>query len=113
MKRLPSDRAGGTGRRLPRPRRATVSQSLTILATQLQVGDTFTDEEGDWTITGHPYTMREGKVVHATVQRPGDPASAKERTWGAHERLTVRRAATPAKPRPAGPRQGGRRRTPP
>lgn len=98
---------------MSRPRRAT-AQPLSILATQLRVGDTFTDEEGDWAITGHPYTMREGKVVHATVQRPGDPASVKERTWGAHERLTVQRAATPArvKTRPARTRQGGRRDTP-
>lgn len=112
MKRLPRDRAGGTRRRVPRPRRTT-AQPLTILATQLRIGDTFTDEEGDWAITGHPYTMREGKVVHATVQRPDDPASVKERTWGAHERLTVRRAATPARARPGSTRQGGRRGTPP
>ncbi len=72
---------------------------LAVLPMELQVDDRFTDEEGDWEITGHPYTMREGKVVHATVQRPGEPTSAREKTWGAHEHLTTQRSsATPAPP---------------
>jgi hypothetical protein len=65
---------------------------------QLQLGDHFTDEEGEWEVTGHPFTMREGKVVHATIQKPGEPATAKEKTWSAHEHLTIQRAATPVAP---------------
>ena len=37
----------------------------------LQVGDRFRDEEGVWEVTGHPFTTREGKVVHAMIQQPG------------------------------------------
>ena len=49
-----------------------------ILPMQLQVGDRFTDEEGDWEVTGRPYTTREGEVVHVTIQRTssGSPVRA-------------------------------------
>jgi hypothetical protein len=68
-----------------------------------------------WEVAGHPFTTREGKVVHATIQKRGEAASAKEKTWGAHERLTIRRTDAPVEPkastkskRPA--RTKGRRR---
>ena len=32
-----------------------------------------------------------GKVVHARVQKVGEPTVTEERSWGAHERVTVRR----------------------
>jgi hypothetical protein len=32
-----------------------------------------------------------GKNVHARVRRVDQPATAEERTWGAHERIAVRR----------------------
>ena len=64
-----------------------------MLPLQLRVGDRFTDEEGEWEVTARPFTTREGKVVHATIQKPGEPASAREKTWGAHERLTIRRSS--------------------
>jgi hypothetical protein len=69
---------------------------------RLQVGDRFRDEEGVWEVTGHPFTTRDGKVVHATIQQPGKAASARERTWGAHERLTIQRSVEPAAKRKAG-----------
>jgi len=89
---------------------------LRILPIQLQVGDCFSDEEGVWEVTGHPFTTREGKVVHATIQKLGEAATAKEKTWGAHERLTIQRtdepvvskASTKSK-RPARNRTRGRR----
>ncbi len=68
----------------------------------LQVGDRFRDEEGVWEVTGHPFTTRDGKVVHATIQQPGKAASARERTWGAHERLTIQRNVEPRAGRKAG-----------
>jgi hypothetical protein len=61
----------------------------------LQVGDRFRDEEGVWEVTGHPFTTRDGKIVHATIRQPGKAASARERTWGAHERLTIQRDVEP------------------
>ena len=59
----------------------------------LQIGDRFRDEEGVWEVTGHPFTTRDGKIVHATIQQPGKAASAKEKTWGAHEKLMIQRKA--------------------
>ena len=41
---------------------------------------------------GHPYTIGSGHVVHARVQKVGEPAVTEERAWGAHERVAVRRA---------------------
>jgi hypothetical protein len=74
-------------------------EPLRILPIQLQVGDCFSDEEGVWEVTGHPFTTREGKVVHATIQKVGEAASAKEKTWGAHERLTIQRTDAPGVPK--------------
>lgn len=61
----------------------------------LQIGDRFRDEEGVWEVTGHPFTTRDGKIVHATIQQPGRAASAREKTWGAHEKLMIQRKAEP------------------
>ena len=72
------------------------SKPLEVLPMLLQVGDRFRDEEGVWEVTGHPFTTREGKVVHAMIQQPGEAASAREKTWGAHEKLTIQRKINPA-----------------
>jgi len=48
---------------------------------ELQVGDRFSDETGEWEVVGH-----------ARVQRVGQPADAEVRTWSAHERISVKRA---------------------
>jgi len=45
------------------------------LPMQLQIGDRFTDEEGEWEIVTRPWTTHGGKMVHASVQKPGDPSS--------------------------------------
>jgi len=58
---------------------------------QLQVGDRLIDETGEWEVTVRPYTSPGGKNVHARVRRVDQPATAEERTWGAHERVSVKR----------------------
>ena len=73
---------------LPRPTPATTTL---VLPNQLQPGDRFTDEEREWEIATRPWTTHGGKVVHASVQKPGDPSTKRDKTWGAHERLTIRR----------------------
>jgi hypothetical protein len=63
---------------------------------ELQVGDRITDETGDWEIIGRPYTTNAGKDAHARVQRVGQPDVTEIRTWGAHERISVKRASAEA-----------------
>jgi len=57
----------------------------------LHVGDRFTDESGEWEVIGRPYTTAGGKSARVRVQRVGQPAVSELRTWGAHERIAVRR----------------------
>ena len=49
---------------------------------QLQVGDRFTDEEGEWEIVGRPYTTAGGKNARVRVQRVGEPNNHHLQTWG-------------------------------
>jgi hypothetical protein len=58
----------------PKPRR--------ILPIQLQFGDRFTDEEGAWEVTGHPFTTREEKVVHTTSRSQVRPRALRRRPEG-------------------------------
>jgi len=62
-----------------------------VLPMELRVGDRLVDETGDWEVTVRPYTSPGGKNVHARVRRMDQPATAEDRTWGAHERIAVRR----------------------
>jgi hypothetical protein len=66
---------------------------LSILPMELQVGDRFTDETGEWEVASHPYTSEGGKAVHARVQKVGEPAVTEGRRWDAHERVAVHRRA--------------------
>jgi hypothetical protein len=61
------------------------------LPMQLHLGDRFIDEEGEWEIAGRPWTTHGGKLVHATIEKPGDPSTKRDKTWGAHERGSMRR----------------------
>jgi hypothetical protein len=58
---------------------------------ELQVGDRLADETGEWQIIARPYTTAGGKNARVRVQRVGDPAATELRTWGAHERINVKR----------------------
>jgi hypothetical protein len=49
------------------------------------------DETGEWEVIGRPYTTAGGKAAHVRVQRPGRPDTSAIRTWGAHERVSVKR----------------------
>ena len=65
--------------------------SYHVLPTHLQIGDRFSDETGEWKIITRPWTTNAGKLVHAAVQKLGDPSTKGDKTWGAHERLAIRR----------------------
>ncbi len=58
---------------------------------QLQVGDRITDETDKWEVVGHPFTTAGGKNAHVRLQRVDKPGVTEIRTWGAHERVSVKR----------------------
>jgi len=58
---------------------------------ELQVGDRFSDETGEWEVVASPYAAAGGKIAYARVQRVDQPATVGVRSWSAHERINVRR----------------------
>jgi hypothetical protein len=76
------------------PARSAGSQirlfSYDVLPNYLQVGDRFSDEMGEWEVASRPYSTAGGKSINAGVRRVDQPATVKERTWVAHERIRVR-----------------------
>jgi len=65
-----------------------------VLPMQLQVGDRFSDESGEWEVIGRPYTTAGGKNSHVRVQRVDKPGATESRLWGSYEKVTVIRRAT-------------------
>ena len=63
-----------------------------VLPMELQVGDRFSDETGEWEVIGRPFTTAAGKNAHARVRKVAQPDLTDLRTWGAHERSSVKRA---------------------
>ena len=63
-----------------------------VLPMELQIGDRLSDENGDWQVIGRPYTTGGGKTAHVRVQRVDQPDSTAMHSWGAHERIEVKRA---------------------
>jgi hypothetical protein len=61
-----------------------------VLAMQLQVGDRLTDETGEWEVASRPYTTAGGKTASVRVKRV-NKSETEIRTWGAHERVGVKR----------------------
>jgi hypothetical protein len=79
----------------PRPekKRETTPALAKILPMQLRVGDRLVDESGEWEVIGRPYTVTGGKYARVRVQMLGQPAASVLKTWGAHERVSVKRAS--------------------
>src|SRR5438128_8847011 len=79
---------------MPSPRSDPVP-TLSIYPRQVHIGDRFTDADTDgaaeWEVVSRPVTFKKGHEVRARVQRPGDPGTAREKYWAAHEKITVRR----------------------
>ena len=57
-----------------------------------QVGDRLADETGEWEVIARPYTTAGGKNARVRVQKVGEPTVTELRTWGAHERISLKRA---------------------
>jgi len=50
------------------------------------------DQTGEWEVVGRPYTAAGGKTARVRVQRVGEPRTHHLRSWGGHERVSVKRA---------------------
>jgi len=81
----------------PRPEKKREPVALAVrrvLPMELQIGDRLTDETGEWEVIGRPYTTACGQTAHVRVQPAVNPDTTQLRTWGAHERVSVKRATT-------------------
>ncbi len=65
---------------------------IRVLPMELHVGDRLDDETGEWEVVGRPYTTVGGKTARVRVQKAGQPDVTALKSWGAHERVAVRRA---------------------
>jgi hypothetical protein len=70
----------------------TNQPSPRFLLVQLRVGDRLVSESGEWVVTGRPFTTAGGKTAHARVNKVNQPDVTEIRSWGAHERVAVKRA---------------------
>jgi hypothetical protein len=61
-----------------------------VLPLDLQVGDRFADETGEWEVVGRPFTTAGGKNAHARVRNVSQPGLTDLPTWGAHKKVRVR-----------------------
>jgi hypothetical protein len=68
------------------------SGTARVLPMQLQIGDKFSDESGEWEVIGRPYTIAGGKNSHVRVQRVDKPGAKETRLWGSYEKVSVKRA---------------------
>jgi len=70
--------------------------TLSIYPHQVHIGDRFTDADTDgvaeWEVVSRPVTFKKGHEVRTRVQRPGNPATAREKYWAAHDKIEVRRS---------------------
>jgi hypothetical protein len=82
-----------TRSRSPKKREPQSAGDTKILPTELQIGDRITDETGEWGVIRPPYSTAGGRIVHARVQRIGEPDSWKIRNWDASKRISVVRAS--------------------
>jgi hypothetical protein len=73
-------------------REPTAPTASEVLPMELQVGDRFVDETGEWEVTGRPFTTAAGKNAHARVRKVSQPELTDLRSWGAHERISANRA---------------------
>ena len=65
--------------------------AISILPMEIQIGDRFTDEEGEWEVVSHPATLHGAKSLHARVRRAYQPGAERDVTWPAHVRVDIRR----------------------
>ncbi len=81
----------------PRPakkRKPAQPATRRVLPMELRIGDRLIDETREWEVIGPLYTSPGGKNAGARMRRVGRPDVTAIRTWGAHERIAVKRATS-------------------
>lgn len=79
----------------PKPEKKPAAAAPTpsrVLPMELRIGDRLVDETDEWEVASRPYTTAGGKTARVRVQRLGQPGVTELRSWGAHERVSVKRA---------------------
>jgi hypothetical protein len=67
------------------------AETFSVLPMEIQIGDRFTDAEGEWEVGSHPATLHGAKSLRARVRRAESPADVRDMTWPAHVRVEIRR----------------------
>jgi hypothetical protein len=75
----------------PEPTQDQDAPTVSLLPMDIQIGDRFTDEEGEWEVVSHPATLHGAKSLRARGQHPDQPAAERDVTWPAHVRVEIRR----------------------
>jgi hypothetical protein len=75
---------------LPSPQAAS-STAVRVLPMNLKLGDVLVDERGEWRVISGPRTMTAGKDVEVRVELVSQSGVTEVRSWGAHERVEVKR----------------------
>jgi len=52
-------------------------------------------DRAEWQVIGRPFTTAAGKNAHVRLRRVDQSEVKMTRTWGAHERIGVKRSASP------------------
>jgi hypothetical protein len=76
-----------------KPRAPASANATRVLPMDLKVGDRLVDETGEREVVSRPYTSAAGKLASVHVRKVGQPEVTNLRTWSAHERISVKRAA--------------------
>jgi hypothetical protein len=76
---------------LPTPRALAPASATLVLPMDLRVGDRVVDETGEWEVVSRPYTSNAGKNASGRVKKAGQAEVTEIRSWGAHERIAMRR----------------------
>ncbi|PYN89231.1 MAG: hypothetical protein DMD87_06465 [Candidatus Rokuibacteriota bacterium] len=76
---------------MAKPRPEKPRAEIRVLPMELQLGDRPADERSEWQVIGRPYSTACGKTVHVRVESLKQPGVTDIRTWGAYERVAVKR----------------------
>jgi hypothetical protein len=78
----------------PRPEKKSEPTTPAITKTlpmELRVGDRLANETGGWEVIAPPSSTAGGRIVHARVQRIGQPDSWEIWNWDVSKHISVKR----------------------